>query len=258
MAEKTTNYNLDLPADEEAVDQNVFNGNFRIIDTALHAHDEDIAEADTAEAADRAALAELIDGAAKNRLTFRDLAMIKQMNTSGTWDGNVYTNRGVTFTINDDFSVTVSGTATGGNSVLVLSPRGGFSIEEGEWVLSGCPSGGSTATYNISIANTTSDTGRAAEFTSVSAKLVRIYILDGTTVDDLVFRPMVCSKAAWDISQTYKPYRPSYAELYEMVKALQGGSNSISSVQSTAQLTELDKTEELTTIDDSGYTTENS
>lgn len=183
---------------------------------------------------DRAALAELIDGAAKNRLTFRDLAMIKQMNTGGTWDGNVYTNRGVTFTINDDFSVTVSGTATGGNGVLVLSPRGGFSIEEGEWVLSGCPSGGSTATYNISIANTTSDTGRAAEFTSVSAKLVRIYILDGTTVDDLVFRPMVCSKAAWDISQTYKPYRPSYAELYEMVKALQGGA-SLNSVQSTAQ-----------------------
>ncbi len=257
MAEKTTNYNLDLPADEEAVDQNVFNDNYRIIDTALHAHDEDIAEAETAEAADRAALAELIDSGAKNRLTFRDLAMIKQMNTGGTWDGNVYTNRGVTFTINDDFSVIVSGTATGGNGVLVLSPRGGFSIEEGEWVLSGCPSGGSTATYNISIANTTSDTGRAAEFTSVSAKLVRIYILDGTTVDNLVFRPMVCSKAAWDISQAYQPYRPSYAELYAMVQALQGG-NSLSSVQSTAQFTALDKTAELTTIDDSGYTTENS
>ena len=37
-----------------------------------------------------------------------------------------------------------------------------------------------------------------------------------------------------------------------------GGSNSLSSVQSTAQFTALDKTAELTTIDDSGYTTENS
>lgn len=257
MAALTPNYKFRLPSDDELADQNVFNDNFRIIDIAIHAHDEDIAEVDTAEAADRAALAELIDGAAKNRLPFKDISMIKQMNTGGTWDGNVYTNRGVTFTVNDDFSVTVSGTATGGNGVLVLSPRGGFSIEEGEWVLSGCPSGGSTATYNISIANTTSDTGRAAEFTSVSAKLVRIYILDGTTVDGLVFRPMVCSKAAWDISQGYQPYRPSYVELYAMVQELQGAS-SLNSVQSTAQLMALDKTEGLTTIDDSGYATENS
>ncbi|MBQ6170514.1 MAG: hypothetical protein IJK30_11230 [Ruminococcus sp.] len=244
----TPNYNLGKQEDHaDKFDMSVITENMDKLDTVLHEQAEDISEAqnrqdslDTAEAADRAALAELIDGAAKNRLPFKDISMIKQMNTGGTWDGNVYTNRGVTFTVNDDFSVTVSGTATGGNGVLVLSPRGGFSIEEGEWVLSGCPSGGSTATYNISIANTTSDTGRAAEFTSVSAKLVRIYILDGTTVDDLVFRPMVCSKAAWDISQTFEPYRPSYAELYAMVQALQGGSNSISSVQSTAQLTSID------------------
>ena len=241
MAEKTTNYNLDLPADEEAVDQNVFNGNFRIIDTALHAHDEDIAEADTAEAADRAALAELIDGGGKNRLPITSVDSLKQLNTNGTWENNVYTHSsGVVFTVNDDMSITVNGTASGANAVLVLSMPGGFSIEEGEWVLSGCPVGGSGTTYNITIAGTASDTGSTAEFTSVSAKLVRLYVLSGVTVDDLVFRPMVCSKEAWTISKAYQPYRPSYAELYEMVKALQGGSNSISSVQSTAQLTSID------------------
>ena len=237
MAALTPNYKFRLPSDDELADQNVFNDNFRIIDTALHAHDEDIAEADTAEAADRAALAELIDGGAKNRLPFSDLAMIKRQNTGGTWDNNKFThNNGVTFTVNDDFSVSVNGTATGGNAVLVLSPVGGFTAKEGNWVLSGCPEGGSTTTYNISIAGTASDIGNNAEFTSVSAKLVRIYVLSGTTVSDLVFKPMVCSKAEWNISQEYQPYRPSYAEIYAMVQALQGGS-SLNSVQSTAQLT---------------------
>lgn len=77
---------------------------------------------------------------------------------------------------------------------------------------------------------------------------------DTIAVSDL----MVCSKTAWDISQKYVPASPSNAELYELIKALQSGSSSLSSVQSTAQLTALDKTTELTTIDDNGYTTENS
>lgn len=258
MAALTPNYKFRLPSDDELADQNVFNDNFRIIDTALHAHDEDIAEADTAEAADRAALAELIDGGGKNRLPITSVDSLKQLNTYGTWENNVYTHSsGVVFTVNDDMSITANGTASGANAVFILSMRGGFSIEAGNWILSGCPSGGSGSTYNITIAGTTSDTGTTGRFTSCSKVLVRIYVISGTTVDNLTFKPMVCSKAAWDISQAYQPYRPSYAELYAMVQELQGGS-SLNSVQSTAQLMALDKTEELTTIDDSGYATENS
>lgn len=32
---------------------------------------------------------------------------------------------------------------------------------------------------------------------------------------------MICSKADWDISHEFQPYRPTYQELYEMVQALQ-------------------------------------
>lgn len=39
--------------------------------------------------------------------------------------------------------------------------------------------------------------------------------------NNLLIEPMVCTKAAWDISHAYQPYRPSYQELYDMVKALQ-------------------------------------
>lgn len=238
----TPNYNLGKQEDHaDKFDMSVITENMDKIDTALHEQAEDIAEADTAEAADRAALVELIDGGGKNRLPITSVDSLKQLNTYGTWENNVYTHSsGVVFTVNEDMSITVNGTASGANAVLVLSMPGGFSIEEGEWVLSGCPVGGSGTTYNITIAGTASDTGSTAEFASVSAKLVRLYVLSGVTVDRLVFKPMVCSKAAWDISQAYQPYRPNYAELYAMVQALQGGGNSLSSVQSTAQLTSID------------------
>ena len=244
----TPNYNLGKQEDHaDKFDMSVLTENADKIDTALYEQAEDISEVqnaqsdlDTAEAADRAALVELIDGGGKNRLPFSDLAVIKSINTGGTWSGNVYTWNGVSFTINDDFSVMADGTATGGNAVLVLSRPGGYTMPEGNWILSGCPSGGSASTYNIAIAGTTSDTGTTGSFTSCSKVLVRIYVISGTTVDNLTFKPMVCSKAAWDISQAYQPYRPNYAELYAMVQALQGGSNSLSSVQSTAQLTSID------------------
>lgn len=169
---------------------------------------EQIDTTTTNEVADRAALVEVVDGKDKNRFPFNNLDTIKAQNTGGTWVDNTYTWNGVTFTINEDFSITVNGTATGGNGVLVLSEPGGFSIEEGNWVLSGCPEGGSSTSYSISIATTVSDTGASAQFTSCSAKLVRLYVIEGTTVTNLTFKPMVCSKADWDISQKYIPNKP--------------------------------------------------
>ena len=184
---------------------------------------QEVDKALTAGLQSKSALVEIVDGGAKNRLPFNDITVIRAMNTGGTWVDNAYTWNGVTFTVNSDYSVTVEGTATGGNAVLVLSQAGGFSIEEGSWILSGCPEGGSGTSYNIAIAGTVSDTGSTAEFTAATSKLVRIYVISGTTADGLIFKPMVCSKAEWDISQAYQPYRPSYQELYERILALEGG-----------------------------------
>lgn len=49
----------------------------------------------------------------------------------------------------------------------------------------------------------------------------RINANGASTFDNYTFSPMICSKAAWDISQAYQPYRPSYQELYERVLALE-------------------------------------
>lgn len=217
----TQYYNLGKQTDHaDKFSMDVITDNADKIDAALHEQAVDIGEAEESEAADRAALVEIIDSGPKNRLTFKDLDMIKAQNTGGTWTGNVYEFRGVTYTVNSDFTVSANGTATGGNANLILSPQGGFSIEPGSWILSGCPSGGSSSTYNIAIAGTASDVGSTAEFTSCSSVITRIYILEGTRVDNLTFKPMICSKAAWDISQAYQPYRPSYQEMYDMILAL--------------------------------------
>lgn len=232
----TQYYNLGKQTDHaDKFSMGVITDNADKIDAALHEQAVNIREAGESEAADRAALAEIIDSGPKNRLTFKDLDMIKSQNSGGTWTGNVYEFRGVTYTVNSDFTVSANGTATGGNANLILSPRGGFSIEQGEWILSGCPAGGSSSTYNIAIAGTASDTGNTAEFTSCSSVLTRIYVIDGTTVNNLMFKPMVCSKAAWNISQAYQPYRPTYQEMYDMILALSGSRGA--AVQSNAQLT---------------------
>ena len=208
---------------------------------------QEVDEALTAGLQSKSALVEIVDGGAKNRLPFNDIAVIRAMNTGGTWNDNAYTWNGVTFTINSDFSVSANGTATGGTAVLVLSRTGGFSIEEGSWILSGCPEGGSGSTYNIAIAGTVSDTGNTAEFTAVTNKLVRIYVISGTTADGLIFKPMVCSKAEWDISKAYQPYRPSYQELYERILALEGGGTASLSMASPQSIEESLDTEGSTT-----------
>lgn len=163
----------------------------------------------------------LVSNGAKNRLPFK-IADIKSQNTGGTWSGNTYTFNGVTFNVSADGTVSVNGTATGGNAAFVISPTEKFTIETGEWVLSGCPSGGSTSTYNISIAGTASDTGNSVEFSGCTSQFVRIYVLNGATANNLTFKPMVCSKSEWTISQQYAPYAPTNRELYEMIIALQG------------------------------------
>lgn len=189
----------------------------------------------------KAALVEIIDSGAKNCLPIASVDSLKQLNTYGTWNDNVYTHSsGVVFTVNEDLTITVNGTASGANAVFILSMPGGFSIEEGEWVLSGCPSGGSSSTYNITIAGTVSDTGESANFTAVTSKLIRLYILDGTTADNLLFKPMICSKVNWEISKKYQPWRPSYEELYAMVQDLQnnGGNSVQTNTQSNSGLLE--------------------
>jgi len=103
------------------------------------------------------------------------------------------TQNGITFTNNGDGSVTVSGTATGGNAGLsVLSPR---TWADHKYCLQGCPSGGSSSTYCLRLlgqGNNYFDTGDGVIWYHATARYKQcdIVVYEGTAIDTpITFKP---------------------------------------------------------------------
>lgn len=194
---------------------------------ADHIHPSDTSKASaTSEAEDRAALIELVDGGAKNVVFFDSV---------GSSGETSITNAGITFTIQPDYSIKATGTANPNANAFAYLRIGGETCKiddncDGNHILSGSPPNGTQSTYRMYIPTT----GYAqAEYgnglllpdnSTATNIIVACFVAKGYVIpadNPLIFKPMICSKAAWDISHTYQPYRPSYQELYDMVKALQ-------------------------------------
>jgi len=157
--------------------------------------------------ANRAALIELVDEGTKNKLK----------NTAYTREVN-----GVSYTVNADGSVAITSDGTNTLSQLYLT-RDDTSLSAGEYVLSGAP-GGSTTTYDIRVKagdqTTINHSGGSAFVSDGSGSTVSIIVRANQTLD-ITIKPMICTKAAWDISHAFVPYRPSYDELVARVVALE-------------------------------------
>lgn len=193
---------------------------------ADHVHPSDTSKASaTSEAEDRAALVELVDGVAKNRwkITIPDALPT-----------------GFTATIDTDGGLILNGTT--GSSALTFTTSTQFHAGE-TVVLSGCPADGSDDSYRLDIlrgANTNycyGDPVIASDFTETLYP-VRIRIAANYTCNNLKFSPMVCTLAAWKISQSFQPYRPSYQELYERVVALEQANGITRSIQAAPTSTD--------------------
>lgn len=116
-----------------------------------------------------------------------------------TITGTTTTDDGVTFTINDDGTVKANGesTAPTGASSVTL---GVFYGEVGKtYIINGCPSGGSTDGYTLGIRDLNGtnpiqhETGDGIEFTVTSTSGYRVgcYVRGGTTVNNIVYKPMI-------------------------------------------------------------------
>ena len=158
----------------------------------------------------------------KNKLQYT-LDSIKSINTGGTWNNNVYTWNGITYTINDDLSIKVNGTATAA-SYLILNNS--LSLTSGtEYILNGCPSGGNVSTYALRIytgSSYESEVGTGKTFTYSSQDLVRVNVFNGITINNLTFYPMIRLSSITD--DTYEPYvggtaspNPSYPQPIQVV-----------------------------------------
>lgn len=134
---------------------------------------------------------------------------------------------GVTFTVNADGSISVSGTASA-NAVLQIIANDSFfenKFETGEkYILTGCPSGGSGSTYFMQTFRmpTVYDYGEGVEFTYGSTgtgKVVQIVVMSGYAISgSLTFKPMI--RLATDTDDTYVPYAMTNRELTESLKVV--------------------------------------
>lgn len=163
---------------------------------------------------------------AKNRLHLT-LAGLKALNTSGTWNDNVYTNKGCTFTVNSDMTITVSGQATGGNANLNLS------LTSETWSnikIVGCPSGGGDNTYGLNIHQTSPsaylhDYGTGLTLNGdVTFDALWIGVHDTYSITgSITFKPMFINPA--DTDTTYQPYVMTNSELTGSVIDLSGSAD---------------------------------
>lgn len=145
----------------------------------------------------------------KNMLEYT-LASLQSLNTAGTWAGNTYTRRGIMFTINDDMSITVSGTNDGtGNSWLDILSNNTYQNMYG----TGCPAGGSASTYRIQFGSGQYDSGSGCVTYTGGVGIVVYSGYDAS--EGLNFKPMISDS----LSNVYEPNCPSIYSLYQLIKS---------------------------------------
>ena len=126
--------------------------------------------------------------------------------------------KGITYTVNDDGTVTVNGTATDFSNFVL---RGYSTTPPIPWVsgenyiLSGCPKGGSSNTYclRLGVAGSLYDYGNGVSFTypgNISVYL-DIVIFSGATVNNLVFKPMIRKASE---PNGWEPYYDGAQQIY--------------------------------------------
>lgn len=189
--------------------------------------------------ADEAALAEVVDSGAKNAIIFDGV---------GTGTSNVgtsYTSNGITFEVQSDETIRVTGTIASGNSYCYLyagtSRINIVDFFDGNHVLSGNPQGASISTYRLWYkvgSQTAVSVGDPSvilpAITGETNAVLGLQVDAPQTNLDITFKPMICTKAAWDVSHKYVLYLPSWQKMYEMILALKGY-HAINTISSSSQ-----------------------
>lgn len=148
---------------------------------------------------------------AKNLIPY-DIDAMKAVNVGGTWSGNEYTYNGITFAVNSDGTITVSGIA----SVLTRFAVTIAQFENGKaYTMTGCPEGGNHVDaytlYTQTVQNY--DDGEGVTFNwSSSITSIAIAIFSGVDLTTpITFKPML--RLASDTDSTYQPYAKTNQEL---------------------------------------------
>ena len=188
----------------------------------------------TAISASQTATIDLLDDTVgwvgKNKIP-ATLDSVKSLNTLGTWNGNVYTRRGNTFTVNltnDGYidNVVVGGTNDGtGEAVLELVHEIRDYLEVGNsYYCSGCPSGGSASTYGLNVRYYGYEYGSGNNFTLTNQSgniwYGIVVFKNCPQLNNIVFKPFLIDADITD--HTYEPYHPPVSDVITDVYGVMG------------------------------------
>lgn len=141
---------------------------------------------------------------------------------------------GVVFTVNSDYSITLStpnGAATG-NAFFSIP----ITLPALQLYFTGMPGDGGSSSYRMELRSPTATGGiyqvcesqTPVPFTPTSewTGYFNIRVSSGYSFQSpQTVYPMISERWKYAFTNTYVPYRPSYQKLYEMVLALQNGQN---------------------------------
>jgi hypothetical protein len=147
---------------------------------------------------------------------------------------------GVTFSVDEYGRVTLNGTSTAAIYFYLIDNKvfeNALVLPNDNFILTGCPSGGSNSTYRLGIIKNVNGTrtaykndyGSGVTFPTVNDGNTRydvtIYIAKGVTLNNVVFEPMLRLASIKD--STFEPYTPSLKTLIDSnVKDVMVGASS--------------------------------
>jgi len=156
----------------------------------------------------------------KNRLPLV-LADIKALNTSGTWNGNVYTINGGTITIDTDvdgnaIDIKANGTFTARTILNITMPTNNYHPTSGSYIINKSYQNASTAiiidAYNnntwvqtLARSSSVDDVQFTLDYSGYDRLSIYLEILNGTSANNIILKPMI--RLASDTDPTYVPYK---------------------------------------------------
>lgn len=161
------------------------------------------------------------------------LVGIKAANTSGTWSGNVYTWRDLTFTVQTDDDgnvkgIVVNGTATGriwfnlfGYENNIKLPKGSYilskdsELSNAQLVIEGY--NGSTWNRTLAISASVDEIQIDIDYSGYDRLSAYVNVNDGISVNNVTLKPMI--RLASDPDSTFEPYAMTNKELTNLAQA---------------------------------------
>lgn len=171
-------------------------------------------------------ISEIGDGTVKGAIVTLE-EQVQELSDTGTKNllpnnNHTITKSGITYTINNDGTITVNGTPTASSGMYQT-----ITLPSGTYKLSGCPSGGSSSTYYVetNLDGVDKDTGEGVEFTlaeetTFQVSLARISSRANMTFTNMVFKPMITLADTPD--SDYDHYVPYSKTNIELTKELAG------------------------------------